>query len=312
MENQHNRLGLSISKAIIEHHGGLLGFETERGKGSSFYFVLPALAELGAKRVNADGMAGHYRVLIVEDEPDIAVILDMSLRLDGFVTSIARNAAQAKEMLAKDNYDVMTLDLGLPDQDGISLIQDLRNRTETKNLPIVVVSATANEGTKELNGDAFGIIDWLPKPIDPERLRERIRFAIQSVSSRKFRILHVEDDTDVIKVVSNVVNETAHITAARTLRATKRILGSKTFDLVILDLMLPDGAGENLLPLLNKQDQPSTPVIVFSAKETSKEMAHNIKAVLLKSRTTNETLLEAIRSTMHAGKGENQGNALTQ
>ena len=304
-------LGLSITKTIIEHHDGFLGFETEMGKGATFYFVLPALAELGAELVNADGMVGQYRALIVEDETDIAMILDMTLRQDGFKTDIAHNASEAKDMLAKDNYDVMTLDLGLPDQDGISLIQDLRSQTKTKNLPIVVVSATASEGAKKLNGDAIGVIDWLQKPIDLERLRERIRFATQSVPSRRLRILHVEDDTDVIKVVSNIVDETTHITAARTLRAAKRLLGRETFDLVILDLMLPDGAGENLLPLLHRQGQPSTPVIVFSAKEASREIAHNIKAVLLKSQTTNEALLEAIRSAIHPGKGEAQENVLS-
>lgn len=305
-------LGLSITKAIIEHHDGVLGFETEEGNGTTFYFVLPPLVELGANLINADGMAGQYRALIVEDEPDIAMILEMTLRQDGFSTGLARTAVQAKEMLEKDSYDVMTLDLGLPDQNGISLIKDLRSQPQTRNLPIVVVSATAIEGARELNGDAVGVIDWLQKPIDQDRLRECLRYAMQSGTSRKLRILHVEDDTDVIKVVSNVVNGSAHITAARTLRAAKRILESETFDLVILDLMLPDGAGENVLPMLRKQGETPTPVIVFSAKDVSQEITQSIEAVLLKSRTTNEDLLEAIRSAMPPGKGESRDNVYPQ
>lgn len=73
-----------------------------------------------------------------------------------------------------------------------------------------------------------------------------------------------------------------------------------TFDLVILDLMLPDGDGEDILPLLNKPGQPSIPVIVFSAKDIPREVAKNIQAALTKSRTSTQDLLSIIRSTIQS------------
>ena len=75
----------------------------------------------------------------------------------------------------------MTLDLMLPDQDGVSLIRELRQAAETLQLPIVVVSARASEGRDELNGGALGVIDWLVKPIDQERLTRAVQRAVHYV-----------------------------------------------------------------------------------------------------------------------------------
>lgn len=72
----------------------------------------------------------------------------------------------------------------------------------------------------------------------------------------------------------------------------------EAFDVVVLDLPLPDGAGEDLLPLLSRQGQGSIPVIIFSAREFSAGAAENIEAALIKARTSNEALLDAIRSAM--------------
>lgn len=63
----------------------------------------------------------------------------------GLVADIAYNAAQAKQMLLEGSYAMMTLDLGLPDQDGIALIHELRESAVTAKLPIVVISAKASE-----------------------------------------------------------------------------------------------------------------------------------------------------------------------
>ncbi len=291
-------LGLSISQAIVMRHGGIIDFTTESDRGTTFFVDLPKFMD-SAKEANPfNRVPGKHRVLICEDEQDIATLLNMLLQQDGFETSIARNAQQAKDMLAGEEFDFMTLDLGLPDQDGISLIQELRADQKTRELPIVVVSAKAIEGKKALNGDAIGIIDWLQKPIDPDRLRDRLRFAARCASGSKPRILHVEDDPDVVNVVASLADDTGEFTAVATLREAKRILDEQHFDLVILDLILPDGAGEDLLPYMKRKNGTTPSVIVFSAKDSSLEMAEGIEAALLKSRSTNEDLLDAIRSAV--------------
>ncbi|MAE43506.1 MAG: hypothetical protein CMF63_00670 [Magnetovibrio sp.] len=299
-------LGLNITKAIVERHGGTVGFETEAGEGATFFFDLPALREHEDVQVTTSTEASQYHVLICEDEPDIAKLLELMLKLDGFATDTASSAAEAEELLGKNTYDAMTLDLVLPDKDGITLLQELRENPKTKHLPIIVVSATATEGAKELNGDAIGVIDWLEKPIDQARLSDSLRRAVAFSSGGKGRILHVEDDPDILQVVSALVEGLAKIVPAKTLSEAKSLLEQQSFDLVVLDLTLPDGDGMELLPLLKGGARRPTPVIAFSAKDISEQMAGSIKAALVKSKTSNEALLATIRSSIEEQKSRNE------
>ena len=190
-------LGLSISKAIVERMGGQIGFETRPGAGTTFYFNLPVpcLEDAGV----AAGAGPKARLLVCEDEQDIATLLRMMLEQGGFAVDVARSAAEAKRLLAERSYDGMTLDLRLPDQHGISLIRELRSQERTRALPIVVVSVSASEGKKELNGDAFLVVDWIDKPIDHTRLIRAVQEAVRESPGRILRILHVEDDPDIVR-----------------------------------------------------------------------------------------------------------------
>ncbi len=243
-----------------------------------------------------------YHVLICEDDPDNATLLELLLKQDGFTTDIARNAAEAEEFLGRTAYDAMTLDLCLPGKDGITVLRELRENPKTRDLPVIVISATATEGAADLNGDAIGVIDWLDKPIDQNRLSAGLRRILTSSTEDKVRILHVEDDPDVLQVVSALVDGDADIVPAKTLSMAKSLLLGEAFDLVILDLMLPDGDGEELLALLKREDHKPTPVIVFSARDAFGQTAENIKATLVKSKTSNEFLLATIRASIKAEK----------
>jgi PAS domain S-box-containing protein len=289
-------LGLSITKAIVERHEGVIYFDTETGKGTTFYIDLPELEGPGVQ-TETNGV-GQCRILICEDESDIATLLEMMLEKAGYRTHTARTAAQARQMLEQENFNAMTLDLNLPDQDGISLIQELRNEPKTQNLPIIVVSATAGEGKRELNGDAVGLIDWIQKPIDMPLLVKRVGEALQHSSGIRPRILHVEDDESIIKIISSLIDDTGDVVAAMTIKEARDRLEKEIFDLVILDLALPDGDGGELLPLLNKPGRASVPVIVFSAGDVSRKTAQSISAALVKSQTSNDELLSTIRSVI--------------
>ena len=295
-------LGLNISRAIVERHGGSIAFDTEVDVGTTFYFDLPMVRSRATRDDRAPADATKPRILICEDEPDIISLLDLMLRGSGYATDIARNSQEAKDMLAKNDYAAMTLDIGLPDQDGISLIQDVRGVEKTHDLPIVVVSAKTSEVSDQVKGNAIGIIDWLEKPIDQIDLMESIRRAIRFGRADVPSILHVEDDADVRQVVAAVVGDRARIVPAASFREAEECLNREDFDVVVLDLTLPDGAGEDLLPLLHQDGNGSVPVIVFSAREFSAGAARNIEAALIKAWTSNEALLEAIQSAIDGQK----------
>lgn len=291
-------LGLNITKAIVERHGGTIGFDTTTGGGTTFYFELPVWVEPAvlAGANPAAEVPERARILVCEDDKDIAKLLSMMLHQGGYLPDVAYSAAQAKQMLSVSRYAAMTLDLGLPDQDGVSLIRELRAQASTQNLPIVVISAKADQGRLELNGDAIGILDWLQKPIDAGRLANALRVAMRFSTGDRPRILHVEDDADIVSVVARMVGDRATLIPASTLRQAIDRLAQERFDLVILDLGLPDGSGEDLLPYIRNGKAEGTPVIIFSAQDLSAKMAESVERALVKSRTTNDELLRTINS----------------
>ena len=289
-------LGLSISRAIVERLGGQIGFETAAGAGTTFYFDLPECrAEVAV--VPAAGDNHRPRVLVCEDDRDIATLLRIMLEQAGFNADTAADAPEAKRALAERQYDGMTLDLMLPGQDGISLIRELRERDATRHLPIVVVSVKAQQGRAELNGDAFLVVDWIDKPIDQTRLVQAVREAVARQPGRRLRILHVEDDADVVRVVAAILADIADLDSAATLADAARMVRRTAYDLVILDLALPDGSGLDLLPLVRGQ-VPPVPVVVFSAHEVREETARHVAATLVKSRASNDDVIATIKASL--------------
>jgi|GEM_PF-570848 len=287
-------LGLSICKAIVEQHHGRIGYRTAVGKGTTFFFELPqrqiTVTAESRPALRIDGGT----VLICEDDPDIARLIAMMLEEDGFETEIASSARAAREKLAAGTYAGLTLDLNLPDGDGFSVLRHLRKNPHTQDLPVIIVSAEPQQEQQSLEGQALGLVDWLSKPIDQMRLLRAVRSVLRSGAGQP-RILHVEDDPDIAEVISAVLGNIAEVRTAPSLADARRQLGRHRFDLVILDLMLPDGSGENLIPELENGVAPVPPVIIFSAQEASEEVSHRVGMALVKSRASNEHLAEIVR-----------------
>ncbi|MBZ0104529.1 MAG: PAS domain S-box protein [Sulfuricella denitrificans] len=292
-------LGLSISKTLVEKMHGFIDFESEPGSGTTFFFDLPLQTPL-TSQPSADAGSNKAHILICEDDRDIAALLRIMLEGDGFDCELAYSAAEAKKLLGQIRFDAMTLDLSMPGQDGLALIHELRTQEGTRTLPIVVVSAGASEGKHQLDSASFAVSDWISKPIEPQRLLAALQRATRAQNELP-SILHVEDDADIRQVTATLLNGQAHIFAAENLAQAKEQLAGQRFDLVILDVGLPDGSGLELLPLLSACS-PAVPALIFSAQEMSKDMASRISAALVKSRTSNEKLLETIRSLVYSKK----------
>lgn len=292
-------LGLSICKAIVEQHGGKINFSSTPGKGATFYFEIPLWHE--QKSVRADkhvGLGVNKNLLICDDDEDQAKYLGALLTSVGFHSDLCYTVADAKKYLAKNNYQALLLDLILPDQDGISFIRELRSTAETRTLPIIVVSMIAKTGKTLLNGEAFSVLDWLDKPVDLSRLLNVISH-LKSTSAKKMpHILHVEDDIDTQHLVSALLENYATVTGTSTMQETQAILNKEMFDLVILDLILPDGNGAQLLPIFAKY---KLPIIVYSAIELDDAYSSYVSEELTKSKTSNEQLLSTIMNVVKEG-----------
>src|SRR6267142_6135300 len=119
------------------------------------------------------------RILVVDDEPNILATLAPLLRSRGYEVSTAMTGRGAMEAVERENPDVVVLDLGLPDMDGVEVTRLVRDGRAT---PIVVLSARAAEGDKVRALDA-GADDYVTKPFGTEELLARIRAALRRVES---------------------------------------------------------------------------------------------------------------------------------
>ena len=109
-------------------------------------------------------------LLIVDDDQRIRELLQKYLMRNGFMVSIARDAAQAKRLLKGLAFDLIVLDIMMPEQDGLSLTRELR---ETIDTPILLLTAR-NEVEDRILGLEAGADDYLPKPFEPKELLLRI------------------------------------------------------------------------------------------------------------------------------------------
>ncbi|UTW12239.1 PAS domain S-box protein [Marinobacterium rhizophilum] len=290
-------LGLSICKELADCMGGSVGFDSIEGQGSCFYVEFEDLkVESSEPEPDVSLPEGVSRVLVVEDEPDIARLISLMLKRGGVANDVVFNGKQALEQLRAVNYDAMTLDLLLPDIAGSKIIRSVREWEQDEGrlpLPILVVSVMAEEGRLEIGGN-FPVVDWMSKPIDEARLLASIRHMLpKALPSSVPRILHVEDDEDLCEVVNAMANELAVLDRAGTLASARRKLAHESYDLVILDLGLPDGSGWSLLPEL-KELALRPQIMLLSATEVSYTEAQQVDAVLLKSRVSHQNLMEQL------------------
>ena len=279
-------LGLSISRAIVERHQGRIDFDSQPGEGTEFHVELPLAAAPFERSVGG-------RVLIVEDDHDIAKLLCMMLQQAGMNCDVAYDAQEARRLLDENEYTAMTLDLALPGENGISLLRWMRMQDKTRALPVVVVSAYADEERRKFIGGAIGILDWIPKPIDQGRLLAALQGAMLRRDDGVPNVLHVEDDVDLAKVMAAMLEPAFSLRHAPTLAEARQLLALEQFALILLDLQLPDGHGSELFHSLPERNA-TTPIVVFSVEEANQPTIESVHAALVKSRTSNEQLLSIL------------------
>lgn len=281
-------LGLSITKSIVELHDGCIDYRSEAGVGTTFFFDLPQWYEQVAW---SPAVSGLPRVLICEDNQDVARVLAELLAEEGIASDHAATAAVAFERLQRCNYQALLLDLGLPDVDGLTLIQQLRQHPTTRNVSVIVVSGRKQSDLTTWNAEILPIVDWIQKPIDREHLKHVMARLIHPVG--RARILHIEDDPDIVEVTRALLEDNHDYHYAASLETARQMLQTQAFDLVLLDLTLPDGSGLSLLDSLGE-----IPVVMFSNLDASAALQAQVAATLTKSSTNRAQLLATIRGVL--------------
>ena len=287
-------LGLSISKAIVEGLGGDIGFETETGTGTTFYFHLPLWRDPAAVPSATQGRA---RMLVYEADAAAGRRLQEMANKAGYDADIAGNAAEARSLLRQSHYVAMALDLDLTDAEAVSLLRELRADPATAGLPVVALCATWDDAKQKVGAAGLRVVDWLSKPIDEARLFADLQ-SVHTADARP-RILHVEDDTDVRNIVATIARDIADFDSAANLAEARALLQREKFDLVLLDLGLPDGSGWDLLPQIDRLEPPVR-VVIFSAQDADLRKKSLPYTFLVKSQTSERRLIEVLQEAVKA------------
>lgn len=178
-------LGLAICKEIIERMGGSVGVESEVGTGASFYFDLPCedtTQKIPATRVEPKKNKPH--LLIIEDDAETAEVLAAVLAAQEYDVDCVTTGQSALEHLQLRDYDLITLDLHLPDMNGIAIVEQIRQRESWQNkglkkTPILIITGAIDAGKKSLPAvvSSEGVF-WLQKPLIDGQLERAIAQAL--------------------------------------------------------------------------------------------------------------------------------------
>ena len=130
------------------------------------------------------------RILIVEDEGRITSFLEKGLKANGFVTAVASDARDGLAQARTGGFELVILDLGLPDRDGMEVLRDLRE-TDTRT-PVIIL--TARDGVADtVSGLESGADDYVPKPFRFEELLARVRLRLRDQRAPEPTVLRAED-----------------------------------------------------------------------------------------------------------------------
>ncbi len=181
-----NGIGLAAVKELVEIQEGQIAVSSGQAEGTTFTLTFPAYLKADSHLSDLEFSSTKEktqihqstRILVVDDNPDLLLFMEQLLDREGYKVYMARSGSEALKMMNVVKPDLLITDLVMPEMDGKELLLKARENSVFRNLPIIFLTASANEDTR-IELLEMGIDDFLRKPFDKRELLARIRFALE-------------------------------------------------------------------------------------------------------------------------------------
>ncbi len=263
---------------------------------------LPASLEDDRTRLAPPGQGATDQVLLViEDDPNFArILLDMA-RGQGFKVLVALQGQTGLALAQQFVPNAITLDLHLPDMEGLAVLEQLKQDPATRHIPVHVMTVN-DQQQREFH---MGAIAHIQKPVAPEILTQALIDIKQFVERRVRYLLVVEDDpVQAQSIIELIGGGDVTSTAVYTGAAALGVLRSQPCDCVVLDLGLPDMNGFDLIEQIKQEPALARlPIIVYTGKDLTEAEATRLRrlaeTIIIKDVRSPERLLDETALFLH-------------
>jgi signal transduction histidine kinase/CheY-like chemotaxis protein len=272
-------LGLTLTKRILELHGGRIWVDSEAGKGSTFGFALPVGSEEPAMQpvpqagldsgVTTEPASGPGpTVVVVEDDRRSFDLLRVYLEAAGARVVGARDGQEGLDTVRRLSPAGVVLDILLPGIDGWDVLAQLKADPATAAIPVVVVSMLDERG----HGFALGAAEYLVKPVGKEQLLAAL-YRAAAMPEKKHTVVAIDDDPLAIELVkASLEPEGWTVLGAATGQEGLALIREQQPSAVLLDLLMPGMDGFEVVEALRADPETkSLPVVILTSKSMTQQ-----------------------------------------